>query len=96
LAGFRAMMARSVGWALAAGGRVQQSEQTVLTDRGSDCRFLNEVITTGPVDRRLLGDALVRRDLAYGVLGGMTPNERRKLLLHQDAGATAARTRGAA
>jgi hypothetical protein len=57
LAGFRAMMARSVGWALAAGGRVQQSEQTVLTDSGSDCRYLNEVITTGPVDRRLLARA---------------------------------------
>jgi len=33
-----------------------------------------------PVRAACLADALNRRDVAYGVLGGMTPNERKELL----------------
>jgi hypothetical protein len=51
------MMARSVRWALAAGGLVSQGPDTVLTDSGSDCRYLNEVITTRPVDALLAARA---------------------------------------
>jgi GNAT superfamily N-acetyltransferase len=57
LAGFRAMMARSVRTALAAGGRVCQDDETVLADAVSTCRYLNEVLTTRPLDDLLLARA---------------------------------------
>jgi hypothetical protein len=40
-----------------------------------------------PVRTDCLADALIRRDVAFGVLGGLTPNERRRLLRDQTAGA---------
>ena len=38
-----------------------------------------------PVRAECLTDALTRRDNAYGVLGGLTANQRRKLLRAHDA-----------
>jgi WhiB family redox-sensing transcriptional regulator len=39
-----------------------------------------------PVRAECLADALNRRDVAFGVLGGTTPNQRRELLREQAAG----------
>lgn len=38
-----------------------------------------------PVRTDCLTDALARRDISYGVLGGLTPNQRRNLLRRQNA-----------
>lgn len=58
--------------------------------------FFPEVGNSGSAARRVcaacpvridcLTDALDRHDVTYGVLGGLTPNERRDLLREQRAG----------
>jgi hypothetical protein len=57
LAGFRAMMERTERWARAADGQVRRMDSTVLADSGSECAFLNEVITTEPLSLELAHQA---------------------------------------
>ncbi len=49
-------------------------------EAGGGGRAAKRVCAVCPVRTACLTDALDRRDTAYGVLGGMTPGERRELL----------------
>ncbi len=49
-------------------------------EAGGGGRAAKRVCAVCPVRTECLADALDRRDTAYGVLGGMTPSERRELL----------------
>ncbi|MDT7566307.1 MAG: WhiB family transcriptional regulator, redox-sensing transcriptional regulator [Pseudonocardiales bacterium] len=73
----------------------QTDPELFFPEKGQTPHAARRVCAGCLVRTECLTDALVRRDVAYGVLGGMTPNERRKLL-HKDAGAAAARIAAAA
>ena len=47
---------------------------------GGGPRAAKKICARCPVRAECLTDALTRRDLGYGVLGGTTPRERRELL----------------
>ncbi len=49
-------------------------------EAGGGGRAAKRVCAVCPVRAACLDDALARRDTAYGVLGGLTPSERRELL----------------
>lgn len=53
---------------------------------GAGCRSAKRVCAVCPVRECCLADALDRRDINFGVLGGLAPRERRHLLRLQDAG----------
>ncbi|MDQ2708516.1 MAG: WhiB family transcriptional regulator [Actinomycetota bacterium] len=49
---------------------------------GANPTAARRVCAVCPVRTQCLTDAFDRRDIAYGVLGGLTPRERRELLHH--------------
>ena len=58
-------------------------------ETGGSVREAKRVCAGCPVRGDCLEYALDRGDIAYGVLGGLTPRERRELLRHQTTTATA-------
>ena len=64
--------------------------EAFFPEKGQSPNAARQVCAGCPVRAECLADALARRDVAFGVLGGLTPRERRDLL-HQHAGAGAVR-----
>ncbi len=60
----------------------QVDAQLFFPEPGANSTAARRVCAVCPVRAECLGDALDRRDIAYGVLGGLTPRERRELLRH--------------
>ncbi len=57
--------------------------EAFFPEPGASPYAAKRVCAVCPVRVECLTDALNRRDIAYGVLGGLTPRERRELLRHQ-------------
>lgn len=70
--------------------------EAFFPDKGGSSRVARRVCQACPVRAQCLADALARRDVAFGVLGGLTPNERRNLLNRTAADAGFARSGRAA
>jgi WhiB family redox-sensing transcriptional regulator len=60
--------------------------EAFFPEKGQSPTAARQVCAGCPVRTECLADALTRRDVTFGVLGGMTPRERRDLL-HQSTGA---------
>lgn len=61
----------------------QVDAEAFFPEAGANPNPARRVCAVCPVRVECLTDALNRRDIAYGVLGGLTPRERRELLRHQ-------------
>ncbi len=61
----------------------QTDPETFFPEVGVSPRAARRVCAACPVRADCLTDALHRRDMTHGVLGGLTPNERRNLLRDQ-------------
>lgn len=63
----------------------QTDPDAFFPEKGTPARDALRVCAGCPVRTACLADALARRDVAFGVLGGLTPRQRRELLRAQAA-----------
>lgn len=60
----------------------QTDPEIFFPEPGQSPRAAKQVCADCPVRTQCLTDALDRRDIAFGVRGGLTPTQRRVLLRH--------------
>jgi WhiB family redox-sensing transcriptional regulator len=58
----------------------QTDPEIFFPEKGTPARAALRVCAGCPVRAACLADALARRDVTFGVLGGLTPRQRRELL----------------
>ncbi len=65
--------------------------EAFFPEAGASAAVARRVCAACPVRTECLTDALNRHDVSYGVLGGLTPNQRRDLLREKSTGTGQAR-----